>query len=50
MYDINISKQTAAVFKNRGQGFYREIIPNCPYNAGIEFFCIIVSMKFKNNE
>ena len=38
MHDINMSKKTAVLFKNRGQGFYGEIIPNCSYNAGIEFF------------
>ena len=50
MYDINISKKTAVLFKNRGQGFYREIIPSCSYNAGIETFFMNVSMKSKNNE
>ena len=50
MYGINISKQTAVVYKNRGQGFYREIIPSCSYNAGIETFFMNVSMKSKNNE
>ena len=50
MYDINISKKTAVLFKNPEQGFYREIIPSCSYNAGIETFFMNVSMKSKNNE
>ena len=44
MYDINISKQTAVVFKSRGQGFYREIIPNCSYIAGIDI-CLYEKIK-----